>query len=191
MHNLIKVIISFVEILSQFDIYPDQQLNFDMNDIKLNPPSYTGHHHLQASNSQMQPNQYFDFNNNNYANDQANLFYSPAQALQQTLSSPAAVATTLTNTNHTLLGPRFSGGSSNSNVLMLPPNQNSRGNSGSLPDLRNGNYYNNNNNNNQLSFSTDPSPPQHFLRSLSPQQNSDGDLFVLVLNILSTENRFI
>jgi len=160
-------------------IYLDQQLNYNMNDIKLEPPSYSAHqqqqqqYHLQASNSQFQPDHYYDLNNNNYVNDRTNQFYPPI--LQQNVGSST------TDTPHTLLGPRYSGGNTNSNVLMLPPNQNLRG-GGSLPDLRTGNVYNNNNQ--QISFSTVPSPPtstsQHCFRSTSPQQNSNGDFFMLV-----------
>jgi hypothetical protein len=151
-----------------------------MNDVKFESPTYpSGQHyqHLQVSNSQFQPQYYYDLNNNNYANGSTNAFYPPTQSFpQQTMMSPT------TNNTHTLLGPRYSSGTNNSNVLMLPPNQNPRG-GGSLPDLRVGNGYNNQ----QTSFSTVPSPPtstqQQFFRSSSPQQNSDGDLYVLVFTI--------
>jgi hypothetical protein len=145
-----------------------------MNDNKLGPPPYSAHHqhnHLQVSDSQFQQNHYYDLNNNNYMNDRTNVFYPP---LQQNVGSST------TNNSHTLLGTRYSGENSYSNVLMLPPNQHSR-NGGSLPDLRAGNIYNNNQ---QLSFSTVSSPPtstsQHCFRSSSPQQNSNGDYFMLV-----------
>jgi hypothetical protein len=150
----------------------NQQLNFDMNDAKLEPPPYTVHH-LQPSNCQYQTNHHYDLNNNNYANDPNNMFYPPIS--QQNMGSSP--------TNNALLGPRYSGGNVNSNVLMLPPNQNPRGNGGSLPDLRLGSVYNNNNNNQQISFSTavpsQTSTSQHCFRSSPPQQNSNGDLFML------------
>jgi hypothetical protein len=149
-----------------------------MNDIKLEPPPYGVHqqqqqqHHLQVSNSQFQPQHHYDLNNNNYVNDRTNQYYPSIP--QQNIGSST------TDTPHALLGPRFSGENNNSNVLMLPPNQNIRG-GGSLPDLRTGNVYNNNQ---QISFSTVPSPPtstsQHCFRSSSPQQNSNGDFFMLV-----------
>ncbi|CAF1204810.1 unnamed protein product [Adineta steineri] len=153
---------------------PNQQLNFGFNDIKLEASSYNNaHHHHQ--HLQVQSNHYYDLNNNNnYCDDQGNMFYLSAQ-------QPIASSSSTNNNNtHTQLGPRFSCGNNNSNVLMLPPNQNSRiGNGGSLPDLRNGNVYNNQ----QLSFSTNQSQQQqqqqHFLRSPSPQENGDGDLFAL------------
>ena len=160
-------------------IYLDQQMNPDMIDVKYEPQLYPGGHqqHLQVSNSQFSQQQnYYDLNNNNYRNGQTNLFYSQAegQSMQQ--------QTMVSNNTHMQLGARYSGGTHNSNVLMLPPNQYPRG-GGSLPDLRVDNGYNNQ----QTSFSTVPSPPtstpQQFFRSSSPQQNSDGDLFVLVLNI--------
>jgi hypothetical protein len=147
-----------------------------MNDIKLEPPSYTIHH-LQPSNCQYQTHNHYDLNNNNYANDPNNMFYSPIS--QQNMGSST------TNTPHALLGTRYSGENTNSNVLMLPPNQYPRGNGGSLPDLRLGSVYHNNNNNQQLPFSTVASPQtstsQHCFRSSPPQHNSNGDLgFMLV-----------
>jgi hypothetical protein len=88
------------------------------------------------------------------------------------------------NNTHTLLGPRYSGGSTGSNVLMLPPNHHPRG--GSLPDLRTDNSYHHQQ---QISFSTTPSPPtsitQHFFRSSSPQQNGDTDLYIFVRKMIN------
>jgi hypothetical protein len=147
-----------------------------MNDNKLDPPPYNAHHqnsHLQISNTQFQPQHNYDLNNNNnnYVNDRTNYFYSTVP--QQNIGSST------THTPHTLLGPRYSSGNNNSNVLMLPPNQNLR-NGGSLPDLRVGSLYNNNQ---QLSFSTVQSPPtstsQHCFRSSPPPQNNSEDFFML------------
>lgn len=59
----------------------------------------------------------------------------------------------------------FHNGNTSSNVLMLPPHHYPRG-GGSLPDLR----FDNN-------FSNDS---QHYFRSISPQHNSNGDLYMLV-----------
>ncbi|CAF1025535.1 unnamed protein product [Rotaria sordida] len=154
----------------------NQQLNFDINDIKYEPTSYNNvhnqpSHHLQISNSQFQSQNYYDLNNNNYTNNETNIFYPSIQ----TLSVPQQTIIPST-TNNTILNTRYNNVNNNSNILMLPPNQHAR-NGGSLPDLRCGNVYNNNNNNNQQLSST--SMTQQFLRSPSPQQNSDGDLFVL------------
>ncbi|CAF2409838.1 unnamed protein product [Rotaria sp. Silwood2] len=147
----------------------NQQLNFDSNDIKYETTSYNLHnqpHYLQTLNSQFQSQNYYDLNNNNYANNGTNIFYPSIQTLsvpQQTLIPP---------TSNTVLNSRYSGGNNNnSNILLLPPNQHSRG-GGSLPDLRVDSPYNNQ----QLSSS---STTQQFFRSSSPQQNSDGDLYVL------------
>jgi hypothetical protein len=153
-----------------------------MNDIEFDPTSNGGYYHcLQTSNSSFQPQllPYYDFNNNNYANGRTSINYSQAPSLpQQTIVPPVA-----TNNTHTSLGSRYSSGSNNSNVLMLPPNQHPRG-GGSLPDLRTGNGFNNQ----QVSYSTVPSPPtstnSQFYRSSSPQQNDDGDLFALVKEYL-------
>jgi hypothetical protein len=153
----------------------NQQLNYETNDVKLEPPPYSippQHHHLQVLNSPFQPQQQhqYDLNNNNYTNDRTNVCYLPMP--QQNIGA----STTNPNT-HTI---RYGCGNHNSNVLMLPPNHQSRG-GGSLPDLRLGSVYNTNNQ--QLSYSTVPSPPtslsQHSFRSLSPQQNGNGDLFML------------
>jgi hypothetical protein len=156
-----------------------------MNDIKYEPSSYSHHphhHHLQVSNSPFQQHHQFDFNHNlnhNYINGRANVVYPLSQIatpIQPTTSLPSP-----SNNTHTLLGPRYSGGSTGSNVLMLPPAQHPRG--GSLPDLRTENAYHHQ----QLSFSTTPSPPtsitHHFFRSSSPQQNGDGDLYILVIKL--------
>jgi hypothetical protein len=111
------------------------------------------------------------------------MFYTPMS--QQNMG-------TSFTTNNTLLGPRYSGGNMNSNVLMLPQNQNQRANGGSLPDLRLGSVYNNNNNNQQIPFPTNAPPQtsvsQHCFRSSSPQQNSNGDLFMLVRNNIESFN---
>jgi hypothetical protein len=169
--------------------------NYDMNDIKYEPSSYSPHHHshhLQVSNSpfqqqqqqQQQQQHQFDFNHNlnhNYINGRTNMVYPLSQfatPIGPTTSLPTStVVSTPSNNTHTLLGPRYSGGSTGSNVLMLPPTHQPRG--GSLPDLRTENAYHHQ----QLSFSTTPSPPtsitQHFFRSSSPQQNGDGDLYIL------------
>jgi hypothetical protein len=161
--------------------------SYDMNDIKYEPISYSPHpqfHHLQVSNPPFQQQQHqFDLNHNlnhNYINGRTNMNYSLAQMatpIGPTTSLPSStMISNPSNNTHTLLGPRYSGGSTGSNVLMLPPNHHPRG--GSLPDLRTENSYHHQ----QVSFSTTPSPPtsitQHFFRSSSPQQNGDGDLYV-------------
>ena len=173
-----------------------QPSNYEMNEMKFDSPHYTTHHYAppsQQQQQQQQPTQYqvsnahfqtgqhlYDLNNNNntYANEQMICYSSASTAttsmLQQTVTpSPG-------HTIHTLLGPRYSGGSNTSNVLMLPPNQNPRG-GGSLPDLRTGDVFYHA----PASYSTVPSPStsstQRFFRSSSPQQqNNDGDLFILV-----------
>lgn len=165
-----------------------------MNDIKYEPISYSPHHqahHLQVSNpsfpqQQQQHVHQFDFNHNlnqNYINGRANVTYPSSQMVTPfgpttSLPSPAIVPSPSPNT-HALLGPRYSGGSTGSNVLMLPPNHHPRG--GSLPDLRTDSSYHHQ----QMSFSTTPSPPtttaqHHFFRSSSPQQNGDADLYIFV-----------
>lgn len=165
-----------------------------MNDIKYEPISYSPHHqahHLQVSSpsfpqqqqQQQQQVHQFDFNQN-YINGRTNVTYPLSQMATPfgpttSLPSPAVVPSPSPNT-HTLLGPRYSGGSTGSNVLMLPPNHHPRG--GSLPDLRTDSSYHHQ----QVSFSTTPSPPttttaqHHFFRSSSPQQNGDGDFYILV-----------
>lgn len=170
-----------------------------MSDIKYEPTSYSHHpHHLQVSNSpfqqqqqqqqQTQQSNQFDFNHNinhNYINGRTNITYPLSQMptpIGPTTSLPSPnVVSTPSNNTHALLGPRYSGGSTGSNVLMLPPTHQPRG--GSLPDLRTENAYHYQ----QSSFSTIPSPPtstiQHFFRSSSPQQqqqNGDADLYILV-----------
>ncbi|CAF0742952.1 unnamed protein product [Adineta steineri] len=166
-----------------------QASNYDMIDIKYEPSLYSSPshhpHHLQVSNSPFQQQHHqFDLNHNinpNYMNGRTNMGYSLAQMatpIGPTASLPTQpVASAPSNNTHTLLGPRYSGGSTGSNVLMLPPNHHPRG--GSLPDLRTENTFHHQ----QVSFSTTPSPPtsttQHFFRSSSPQQNGDGDLYSL------------
>jgi hypothetical protein len=166
-----------------------------MNDIKFEPSLYSPHYHhhqqqqqhLQVSNCQYQQQQQhqFDLNHNlnhNYINGRANVVYPLSQIptpIGPTVSLPTqTVGLSISNNTHTLLGPRYSGGSTGSNVLMLPPNHHPRG--GSLPDLRTGNGFQHQ----QSSFSTTPSPPtstiQHFFRSSPPQQNDDADLYILV-----------
>jgi len=164
-----------------------------MNDIKYEPSLYSppSHqlHHLQVSNSPFQQHHQFDLNHNinhNYNNGRTNVVYSLSQMatpIGPTTSLPTQpVASTPSHNTHVLLGPRYSGGSTGSNVLMLPPNHHPRG--GSLPDLRTENTFHHQ----PLSFSTTPSPPtsitHHFFRSSSPQQNGDGDLYALVNNIV-------
>ncbi|CAF4928402.1 unnamed protein product, partial [Rotaria magnacalcarata] len=62
-----------------------QQLNYDNNDIKFDINVYGGElpnsHHLQVSNSQFQTQHYYDLNNNNYANNNVNVFYQSPQTL--------------------------------------------------------------------------------------------------------------
>ncbi|CAF0880250.1 unnamed protein product [Rotaria sp. Silwood1] len=145
----------------------NQQLNFDVNDIQYETIPYNIHdqsHHLQISNSQLQPHNYYDLNNNNYDNNGTNTFYPSIQ----TLSVPQQNLIPLST--HTALNSQYNSGNNNSNSLLLPPNQNSRG--GSLPDLRVGSPYNNQ----QLSST---SSAQQFYRSPSPQENSNGDIYVL------------
>ncbi|CAF3363091.1 unnamed protein product [Rotaria socialis] len=162
-----------------------QPSNYDMNDIKYDSSSYSSHQHLpphfQISNSPFQQHQHFDFNHNlnyNYMNGRSNVAYPLPQIptpIAPTTSLPTQPAPSSPSPHtHTLLGPRYSGGS---NVLMLPPNHHPRG--GSLPDLRTENAFHHQ----QVSFSTTPSPPtttaQHFFRSSSLQQNGDVDLYAL------------
>jgi len=169
-----------------------------MNDIKYEPSLYSppSHqlHHLQVSNSPFQQHHQFDLNHNinhNYNNGRTNVVYSLSQMatpIGPTTSLPTQpVASTPSHNTHVLLGPRYSGGSTGSNVLMLPPNHHPRG--GSLPDLRTENTFHHQ----PLSFSTTPSPPtsitQHFFRSSSPQQNGDGDLYALVNNIVKEKQK--
>jgi len=165
-----------------------------IRNVKYEPVSYSAHpqaHHLQVSNSlythqsqvQSQQPQQFDFNHN-YHNGRTNVVYPLSQMATPfgpttSLPNQPIVSNPTTNMPHVMLGPRYSGGSTGSNVLMLPPNHHPRG--GSLPDLRTDNSLHHQ----QISFSTTPSPPasgtQHFLRSSSPhQQNGDNDLFLFV-----------
>ncbi|CAF2494030.1 unnamed protein product [Rotaria sp. Silwood2] len=161
-----------------------QAPNYDLNDIKYDSISYSPHHHphhLQVSSSPFQQHHQFDLNHNlnhNYMNGGANIVYSLSQIatpIGPTTSLPTQpIVSSPSNNTHTLLGPRYSGGS---NVLMLPPNHHPRG--GSLPDLRTENAFHHQ----QISFSTTPSPPtsttQHFFRSSSLQKNGDDDLYAL------------
>ncbi|CAF3348246.1 unnamed protein product [Rotaria socialis] len=158
----------------------NQQLNYDNNDIKFDTNIYGGElpssHLLQVSNSQFQTQHYYDLNNNNYANNNVNVFYQSPQ----TLSIPQqTIASSTNNTQHAGLSLRYSSGNTSSNDLLLPPNQQARGNGGSLPDLRIGSTYNTQ----QISFPTVPSSStptaQPYFRSSSPQQNNDADLFAL------------
>ncbi|CAF2072433.1 unnamed protein product [Rotaria magnacalcarata] len=158
----------------------NQQLNYDNNDIKFDINVYGGElpnsHHLQVSNSQFQTQHYYDLNNNNYANNNVNVFYQSPQ----TLSIPQqTIAPSTNNTQHVGLGSRYSSGNTSSNGLLLPPNQQTRGSGGSLPDLRVESTYNTQ----QISFPTVPSSStpttQPYFRSTSPQQNNDVDLFAL------------
>jgi hypothetical protein len=156
-----------------------------MNDIKYEQSSYSPYHYqqqqMQISNSPFQQHHQFDFNHN-YNNGRSNLAYPlshiPTPIAPTTSLPTQPIVSSPSNNTHTLLGPRYSGGSTGSNVLMLPPNHHPRG--GSLPDLRTGNAIHHQ----QLSFSTTPSPPtsttQQFFRSSPPQQNGDGDLYILV-----------
>lgn len=166
-------------------IYLDQQLNYDINYMKFDTNQCSLHlqqHHLQMLNSQIPSQNYFDLNNNNYASNGAHNFCPTTQTFsipQQNVLPP------VNNANHMLLSVRYSGGSNSSNVLMLPANQHCRS-GGSLPDLRVENPYNNP----QVSFSTVPSTSttQQFLRSPSPQQNSNEDFFVMVRHISENED---
>ena len=173
-----------------------------MNDIKYEQSSYSPYYHqqqqhqqMQMSNSPFQQHHQFDFNHN-YNNGRSNVVYPLSQMatpIGPTTSLPTQPNVSLqSNNTHTLLGPRYSGGSTGSNVLMLPPNHHPRG--GSLPDLRTGNGIHHQ----QSSFSTTPSPPtcttQQFFRSSSPQQNGDGDIYILVIKIiliLLLKNEFV
>lgn len=192
MRIIVRRLSSYPLILVYFS--SDQIPNFDLNNVKYEPMSYSAHpqaHHLQVSNSlythqsQVQPQQtqQFDFNHN-YHNGRTNVVYPLSQMATpfgptMSLPSQPVVSNPTTNMPHAMLGPRYSGGSTGSNVLMLPPNHHPRG--GSLPDLRTDNSLHHQ----QISFSTAPSPPasatQQFLRSSSPQQqNGDNDLFLFV-----------
>ena len=166
----------------------DHMPNFDMNDT-MEPSTYSLHqHHLQVSNSHFPQHHQLDLNHSlhhNYANGRTNVHYPSSQVPTQGTPATSLAAQTIgssSNHAHAALGPRYSGGSTGSNVLMLPPNHHPRG--GSLPDLRTGNAFHPQ----QSSFSTTPSPPtsvaQHFFRSSSPQENGDGDLYVLVRTFL-------
>lgn len=165
---------------------------FDLNNVKYEPVPYSAHsqgHHLQVANSpytqqsQVQTQHQFDLNHN-YHNGRTNPVYPLSQMATPfgpttSLPNPPIVSNPATAIPHATLGPRYSGGSTGSNVLMLPPNHHPRG--GSLPDLRTENSFHHQ----QVSFSTVPSPPtpatQQFFRSSSPQQqqNGDSDLFLL------------
>lgn len=180
----------------KFSFSLDQISNFDSNNVKYEPMSYSSHpqaHHLQVSNSpytqqsQVLTQHQFDFNHN-YHNGRTNLAYPLSQMATPigpttSLPTPTVTSNPINNTNHPTLGPRYSGGSTCSNVLMLPPAHHPRG--GSLPDLRNENSFHHQ----QISFSTTPSPPnsignQQFFRSSSPQQNGDSDLYLFVRFLL-------
>ena len=180
----------------------DQQLNYETNNNdKFEFPSYPSQqhpyplaqatHYSLSNNHHIHPSQYsYDLNNNNnYANGQINSPYPFTSAPATPLPQPTT--STVSSSSHTLLGGRFSGGNNNnntSNVLMLPPSQHGRGNGGSLPDLRTDNGF-------HSTFSTVSSSPtsenQCFFRSLSPQQNSDGDLYALVCSTIFIREREI
>ncbi|CAF0935930.1 unnamed protein product [Adineta ricciae] len=173
-----------------------QVSNYHMNDTKFEPSLYSPPHHsnhLQVSNSpfsqpqqqlqgQQQQHPQFDFNQN-YINGRTTATYPLPQLptpIGPTISLPTQpVTSTSLSQTHVLLGPRHSGGSTGSNVLMLPPAHHPRG--GSLPDLRTENTFQHH----PLSFSTTPSPPSsitpNFFRSSSPQQNGDNDLYAMNL----------
>ncbi|CAF1055151.1 unnamed protein product [Adineta ricciae] len=149
----------------------NQRIDFDINNVKLEPPHYGNQAtYQQFHHAQMPVNHYYDLNNNNYPHDQTNMFYSSGQ-------QPIAPST-ITNQQHALLGPRFSGGNVNPNVLMLPPNQHPRS-GGSLPDLRNENVFSNTTNNHSHNHYQQPffntAPASHStnnddLYALGPQQ---------------------
>ena len=188
---------SFSIHLLSSSIYLDQQLSYDVNDIEFDLSPFTGHQQQQQHQHQFQPQeqpleqqpfqaQYpYDFNNNHhYPQEQINMMHPlsqipmPQQQQQPTTTAPSSSH----NHSHTPLGPRYSGGNSSSNVLMLPPNQNPRG-GGSLPDLRMGDM-NHHHHHHQVSYSTTPSPPssatQRLFRSPSSEQNNEADLFIWV-----------
>lgn len=156
----------------------DQAAMYQMTEMKFDISSYTPHqHNLQVSNVSSQRHPSYDANPN-YHTDRSLGFY-PSSPIPSTASVPVQTIAPPSSTNaHTNLGPRYSGGSTGSNVLMLPPAHHPRG--GSLPDLRAGNAFHPQ----QLSFSTTPSPPssinRDFFRSSSPQDNGDPDLYILV-----------
>jgi hypothetical protein len=183
-------------------IYLDQQLSYDVNDIEFDLSQFNGHQQQQQQQQQQQfqpqeqpleqqppfQAQYpYDFNNNHhYSHEQINLMHPLSQIPMP--QQPTTTTTTTTassssshNHSHTPLGPRYSGGNSSSNVLMLPPNQHPRG-GGSLPDLRMGDM--NQHHHYQVSFSTTPSPPssatQRLFRSPSSEQNNEADSFIWV-----------
>ena len=112
-------------------------------------------------------NHYYDLNNNNYPHDQTNMFYSSGQ-------QPIAPST-INNQQHALLGPRFSGGNVNPNVLMLPPNQHPRS-GGSLPDLRNENVFSNATNNHSHNHYQQP----FFTTAPASHSTNNDDLYALV-----------
>ena len=156
-----------------------------MMDVKFESHNQGNHlHHLQVNSSPFQAHQPCDFNhhmNQNYINDRSHPIY-PNTPITATASLPSHSPTPSSAANtHAMLGPRYSGGSTGSNVLMLPQPHHSRG--GSLPDLRTGNVFHPQ----QISFSTTPSPPtntnQHFFRSTSPQDSSDIDRYLMVTNL--------
>ena len=157
----------------------NQQLHFDTNERKFEPPSYSlpappPPPHFQTNHSPYPTLHYpYDVNNNNCVNEQNNVLYTPMlqQSLANSISYPPPTFSTT----------RSNGGHSNSNVLMLPPNPYSR-NGGSLPDLRLESVYNTNEQVLSYSNLSSPSPTasSHCFRSPSPQENGHGDLFLLV-----------
>ena len=172
-------------------IYLDQQISYDNNDFDFDLSQFSGQ---QQQGPQFQPHEQpleqqpfqahypYDFNNNHhYPHEQMHPMYPLSQIPMQQQQTTAAAASSSHNHSHTPLGPRYSGGNSSSNVLMLPPNQNPRG-GGSLPDLRMGdmNYHHYH----QVSYSTTPSPPssatQRLFRSPSSEYNNGTDSFIWV-----------
>ena len=150
-----------------------------MNEMKFDLTSYSSNqHNLQVSNVPSQRHPSFDASPN-YHTERSHGFYPSSPIPAQTSMPVQTVAPPSSTNTHATLGPRYSGGSTCSNVLMLPPAHHPRG--GSLPDLRTGNAFQPQ----QLSFSTTPSPPssinRDFFRSSSPNDNGDPDLYILVL----------
>jgi hypothetical protein len=149
-----------------------------MNGMKFETSMHPTHaHHLQVTHVPFQDHLHFDLNQN-YVPDRSQAMYSPIP-LGPSISMPTQSTTPSVSSNaHPMLGPRYSGGSTGSNVLMLPPAHQPRG--GSLPDLRTGNSFHSQ----TVSFPTVPSPPSslapQFFRILSTQENSEADLFILV-----------
>lgn len=160
-----------------------QSGTYDPHELKFEPSTSPSHlsnpHHFQVSTPSFPSHPIVDLGQT-YINDRSHPIYSSnPMSTMVPLAPTQSVPLATSNPPHQMLGPRYSGGSTGSNVLMLPPTHHPRG--GSLPDLRSGNVFSPQ----QISFSTTPSPPtstnqQHFFSGSSPHKNGDGDLYVLV-----------